>query len=128
AGRARSARRGGAPAGGHGDQIALVARRDFAAAGSLYCQLEVYGATRLESSGLPRVSMGYEVRRSDGALLTRDPPSVITPTPAGALTRVIGFSLETAAPGEYELLMRVKDDISANTPVLHHPFPLSPPL
>src|SRR5262249_59760460 len=47
-----------APAGGHGDQIALVARRDFAAAGSLYCQLEVYGATRLESSGLPRVSMG----------------------------------------------------------------------
>src|SRR5262249_34968243 len=56
---------------GGGERLALVARRDFAPGTALYCQLEVYGATRLEDSGLPRVSMGYEVHNSEGTLLTR---------------------------------------------------------
>jgi hypothetical protein len=119
--------RGGGEPGQQG-QIALVARRDFAQGASLYCQLDVYGAAKLEDSGMPRVSMGYEVRRTDGTLLTGDPPSVIAPTPAGAVSRVIGFSLESAPPGDYELLMRVKDELSGRTVVLHEPFRVSPAL
>ena len=61
---------------------------------------------------MPRVSMGYEVRRSDGTLLTRDAPSLILPTPEGAVSRMIGFSLENATPGDYELVMRFKDELS----------------
>jgi VWFA-related protein len=111
--------------GARGEQIALMARRDFSQGTSLYCQFDVYGATRLEASGMPRVSMGYEVRRSDGTLLTGDAPSFITPTPLGALSRVIGFSLDAAAPGDYELLMRVKDELSGKTLELHEPFRVS---
>jgi VWFA-related protein len=110
-----------------GDRLAIVARRDFAQGGSLFCQLEVYGATRLEETGMPRVSMGYEVRRSDGALYTGEAPSRIVPTPKGALSRLIGFSLERAAPGDYEIRMRLKDELSGRTLELREPFSVSLP-
>jgi hypothetical protein len=105
-----------------GDRLAIMARRDFPQGASLFCQLDVYRAVKEETSGLPRVSMSYEVRRSDGTLLTRDAPSLIVPTPAGALSRMIGFSLENASPGDYQLLMRVKDQLSGNTLELREPF------
>jgi VWFA-related protein len=111
-----------------GEQLALLARRDFAQGMALYCQLEVYGAARLEDSGLPRVSMGYEVRKSDGTILTRDPPSLIAPTSRGAVSRMIGFSLEAVAPGDYELSMRIRDELSGKTLVLREPFHVSAPL
>jgi len=113
--------------GGTGDRLAVLARRDFAQGASLFCQLEVYGATRLEASGLPRVSMGYQVRRSDGALFTQDAPSIINPTSAGSLSRMIGFSLGDAIPGDYEIVMRVKDELSGKSLELHEPFSVTAP-
>jgi len=110
-----------------GDRLAVLARRDFAQGASLFCQLEVYGATRLEASGLPRVSMGYQVRRSDGALFTQDAPSIINPTSAGSLSRMIGFSLGDATPGDYEIVMRVKDELSGKSLELHEPFSVTAP-
>src|SRR5207249_6701676 len=44
--------------GGTGNRLAILARRDFPQGASLFCQFEVYRAARLESSRLPRVSMG----------------------------------------------------------------------
>lgn len=120
--------RGNTEEGGTGDQLAVVAQRDFPQGASLFCQLEVYGATRLEASRMPRVSMGYEVRRSDGTIYTQDRASIINPTPAGALSRMIGFSLEDAAPGDYEIVMRVKDDLSGKSLELHEPFSVTAPL
>ena len=113
--------------GGAGNRLAVLARRDFAQGASLYCQLEVYGAARLEASGLPRVSMGYQVRRSDGALYTQDPPSIINPTSAGSLSRMIGFTLEDATPGDYEIVMRVKDELSGKSLEVHEPFSVTAP-
>jgi hypothetical protein len=110
-----------------GDRLAILARRDFPQGGSLFCQLDVYRAVKEERSGMPRVSMGYEARRSDGTLLTRDAPSLIRPTPEGALSRMIGFSLEDASPGEYELVLRFKDEFSGSRVELHEPFRVSPP-
>ena len=75
---------------------------------------------------MPRVSMGYEVRRSDGTLLTRDAPSLISPTPDGALSRMIGFSLEDASPGDYELVMRVRDEFSGTGWSSREPFRVFP--
>lgn len=71
--------------------------------------------------------MGYEVRRSDGALYTGEAPSRIVPTPKGALSRLIGFSLERAAPGDYEIRMRLKDELSGRTLELREPFSVSLP-
>ena len=113
--------------GGTGNRLAILARRDFPQGASLFCQFEVYGAARLESSRLPRVSMGYQVRRSDGALYTQDASSLITPTPSGALSRMIGFSLGGAAPGDYEIVMRVRDELSGQSLELHEPFSVIAP-
>jgi VWFA-related protein len=113
--------------GGTGDRLAVLARRDFAQGTPLFCQLEVYGATRLEASGRPRVSMGYQVRRSDGTLYTQDAPSIISPTPTGSVSRMIGFSLDDATPGDYEIVMRVKDELSGKSLELHEPFSVTAP-
>jgi hypothetical protein len=113
--------------GGTGNQLTVLARRDFPQGAELLCQLEVYGATRLETSRTPRVSMGYQVKRSDGTLYTQDAPSLINPTPAGSLSRMIGFSLEDATPGDYEIVMRVKDELSGKSLELHEPFTVTAP-
>lgn len=108
-----------------GERLAIMARRDFTPEGPLYCQLDVYGATKLASSGMPRVTMGYEVRRSDGVLLTDEAPSEILPTSIGALSRMIGISLERASPGDYELVMAIKDELSGKRVELREPFRVS---
>ncbi len=119
--------REGAAGGSPGDRLAILARRDFPQGSSLFCQVDVYRAVKEESSGMPRVSMGYEVRRSDGTLLARDAPSLIQPTPDGALSRMIGFSLEDASPGEYELVLRFKDEFSGSRLESREPFQVSAP-
>jgi hypothetical protein len=113
--------------GAPGDRLAILARRDFAQGVSLFCQFEVYGAARLEDSHMPRVTMGYEVRTSEGAVYTRDKPSLIAPTAQGALSRLVGFSLEAAIPGDYELVLRVKDELSGKSVALREPFSVGPP-
>lgn len=114
--------------GAPGDRLAILARRDFPRGASLFCQFEVYGAARLEESRMPRVTMGYEVRASDGSIYTRDRPSLITPTSQGTLSRLVGFSLEAATPGDYEIVLRFKDELSGKTLELHESFSVSEPL
>ena len=109
-------------AGTPGDRLGILARRDFAQGASLFCQLEVYRAVKDEKSGMPKVSMGYEVRRSDGTVLMRDAPSLINPASDGALSRMIGIPLGSASPGDYELVMRVKDEYSGDRVELREPF------
>jgi VWFA-related protein len=116
-----------APDGAPGDRLAILARRDFEAGATLFCQLDVYRAVKEETSGLPRVSMGYEVRRTDGALVTRDAPSLIIPTPAGALSRMVGFSLAKVPPGDYVLVIRVRDELSGDRIEAREPFRVSSP-
>lgn len=115
------------PGGGAGNGLAVIARRDFPQGDALYCQLEVYGATRLEDTRMPRVSMGYEVRRRDGTLFTQDAPSLIRPTPTGGVTRMIGFSLQDAVPGDYEIVVRIKDELSGRSLDLREPFTVTTP-
>jgi VWFA-related protein len=113
------------PEGLPGDRLAIMARREFSPEASLFCQLDVYRPIKLASSGMPRVTMAYEVRRSDGQLYTREPRSLILPTSEGALSRIIGFPLEVAPPGDYELVMSVKDELSGKTIDLREPFTVS---
>jgi VWFA-related protein len=112
-------------AGAPGDRLALMARREFSPQVSLYCQLDVYRPVKLASTGMPRVTMSYEVRRSDGQLYTREPRSLILPTPEGGLSRIIGFPLEVAPPGDYELKVSVRDELSGKTIDLREPFTVS---
>jgi VWFA-related protein len=95
-----------------GQNLALLARRDFAEGEPLYCQLDVFGAAKLEDNGMPRVSLGYEVHRPGGGLLTAEAPNLVNPTADGRVSRMIGFSLAGAEPGEYVLVLKVKDELT----------------
>jgi VWFA-related protein len=111
-----------------GGRLVPLARREFASGGDLLCQFEVYGAKLDEKSGMPRVSQGYIVRRADGSVFTGIQPSVITPTSLGKVTRMFGFRLTDAPPGEYEILMTIRDEIAGESLEDREPFTVGPPL
>jgi VWFA-related protein len=112
-----------APAGGGpGGRLAPLARRDFPQGTSLFCQFEVYGAQKDQKSGMPKVSMGYQVRHGDGSRWSGANPTVINPTSLGKLSRMVGFSLEDATPGDYEMVMFFKDELAGKTIEIKEPF------
>jgi len=91
----------------------LQVDRTFAARGILYLQFAVFGAARSPvGDGLPRVRAAWVVRRSDGVTFSRARPSLILPTSLGELARVAGMPLDGAAPGEYELVLQLEDEIT----------------
>jgi hypothetical protein len=75
---------------------------------------------------MPRVLQGYVVRRSDGVQFTSAAPTEIRPTSLGVLSRVSGFSLRNAEPGEYEILMIVWDQLAGKKLELREPFTVVP--
>ncbi len=108
-------------------RLQLRVQRDFAPPGPLFCSFEVFGASKDPKSGMPRVAMGYVVRREDGSALTRVESTEIRPTSLGNLNRMIGFPLENAAPGSYELVMNFRDEVSGYTLELKEPFAVQAP-
>ena len=104
-----------------------LARRVFPTGSTVFCSLEVYGATKDKVSGLPRVSMGHFIRASDGSIFTRVDPTVIGPTSLGKLSRMLGSGMGEAAAGDYELVIRLKDEISGEGIELVEPFTLAAP-
>jgi VWFA-related protein len=99
---------------------ALLARRDFPAGGQLYCRFDVFGAAR-GPGGMPVVKASHALRR-DGVLLGQTPLRAIQPTSIGALSRLIQIPLAGTAPGAYELVLNIKDEISGQTRELVEPF------
>ena len=99
----------------------VLARREFPKGSGLICQFEVFGTAR-DEAGMPRVAQGYEVRRSDGSVYADVPESPIQPTSLGALSRLVAFSLQDAAPGEYEIRLRFRDEVAGKRLELREPF------
>jgi VWFA-related protein len=101
-------------------RLAPIARREFMAGSRVYLALDVFGAERGAVTGQPRVSMGYEVVRPDGEVLTRLESRRIDPTPVGGLHRMIGFTVDDA--GEYRLEGQVVDEQSGKVLLFSEPF------
>jgi len=100
----------------------LLARRTFAQGTMLYCQFDVFGAEKDQASGMPKVSAGYAIRSKSGADVARIAPTLITPTSLGRLSRLVGSALEDTSPGEYELVLSLKDEIGGKSLQLVEPF------
>jgi VWFA-related protein len=98
-----------ADAAGQATPIPL-ARRTFDSGKKLYCSFQVLGATPDPGSGAPRVTFEVAVFRSDGTALARSPSQPLSPGPGGALGRTLAVSLEHAAPGEYDFVLRARDE------------------
>ncbi len=106
-------------------QAAPVARRAFERGEELACRFEVYGAQR-DGSGMPRVDMGYVVRRADGSVLKGVAPAEIRPTSLGKLSRLFRFPLQAAEPGDYDLVMIFYDHVAGKSLELQEPFSVLP--
>ncbi len=104
-----------------------MARREFAPEAALFCHFEVFGAARVEGSGRSRVTMDYEVRRSDGALYTRQARAPWSRPRTGSVSPIIGFPLRAAPPGDYAITMRVKDGLTGKTVDLREAFSVTGP-
>jgi hypothetical protein len=110
---------------GEGQETAVpqpAAHRTFAAAGTLHCAFEVYGATTDARTGAPRVSAGFAVRYEDGRLLAAAQATPVQPGPGGVLARSVGVPLDGAPLGRYELIVVVRDDASGRTLEEREPF------
>jgi hypothetical protein len=103
-------------------RLAPIARRAFTARSRVFLALDVFGAERGDVTGRPRVSMGYEVIRPNGEILTRLEAKPIDPTPEGALHRVVGFTLEDAGAGEYRIEGEVVDEQTGKVLLFTEPF------
>ena len=77
---------------------------------------------------MPQVTQGYVVRRADGSVFTGMEPSVIKPTSLGQVTRMFGFRLTDAPPGDYEIVMAIRDELAGQSFEMREPFKVGPPL
>jgi hypothetical protein len=107
-------------------QPTLLARRAFAPGSMLMAQFEVYGAAKDKSSGMPRVTAGYVIRRTDGTVIARAEATPIKPTSLGRLMRLVGAPLQDATPGDYEMVLSLKDEIAGKALELREPFTVTP--
>ena len=73
------------------------------------------------------MSSGFTVRGSDGAVITRGAPVAIKPAAEGRLARLGRISLEGMAPGRYELVVDLRDDVAGRTLEVHEPFSVEVP-
>jgi VWFA-related protein len=100
----------------------LQVRRGFAPDARLYVQYSVLGAAKDPTTRMPKVTGGYEIRRADGSILKAASATPIKPTSLGALIRLHGISLAGAGSGDYELVLRVRDELAGRTAEVIEPF------
>jgi VWFA-related protein len=103
----------------------LLARRTFAAGGSLYCRFDVFGMAKDKTRGMPRVRSGHLLRRIDGTVISRSQPTWIEPTSLGAVARMIQIPLDRAEAGDYELVLTVEDEVAGKTREVVEPLRLT---
>ena len=105
----------------------LQVRRSFPPDSILWCQFGVYGAARDEKGSLmPRVTASYVIRQLGGLVFKRSEPTPINPTSVGALLRLSGISLRGAPPGDYEIVLTVRDELSGRMVEMREPFAVRP--
>jgi len=93
----------------------------------LLAQFEVYGAAKEKASGMPRVTAGYDIRKTDGTVVVHVDPTPIQPTSLGRLMRLVGARLQDSVPGDYEIVLHLKDEIAGKDLELREPFSVTAP-
>jgi hypothetical protein len=109
------------PTGQSAPKPVVVARRTFASGSTLYCQFTVYGAA-VDASKHIQVSSSWVLRRADGTVVRQASPTAIAAGPAEPPVRMYGVNLSGLVPGDYELVVSVRDEIGVNTTEAREPF------
>jgi VWFA-related protein len=108
--------------GERGTQPKLIARRTFHAPGPIFARFEVYGAAKDPQTHLPKVEAGYTVVDKEGKVLTKADPTTIAAAMQGPVTRMVGFRTDGWTPGEYELVLNVRDQVAGQSQEIREPF------
>lgn len=99
-----------------------VAHRTFPTGRTLYYLFQVLGARPDPSTGTARVASGYHVEAHDGAKVATQPLGPLQPGPNGELGQVYAVSLEGVPPGDYQIVLRVQDEVAGKTFEVRDPF------
>ena len=103
--------------------VVLLARRTFRTDRPLFCRFDVLGVQK-DAKAMPRVRAGHVLRHADGAVVSRSEPTEIEPTSLGALSRLMQIPLTGLAPGDYELVLTARDELSGREVTTREPFTL----
>lgn len=104
----------------------LIVRRQFPAGTTLYYQYAVLGASK-DAAGATKVVGAHALHGPDGRVVKQLEPRPLTPAPDGALSRLAGLSLTGLPAGDYELVLRVTDQIRGETIETREPLAILPP-
>jgi VWFA-related protein len=95
--------------------------RRFRRSDALYCQYRVFGAALDPASHRPRVTGSYTILR-DGQTVQEGAATLIEPSDDGGVRRLIGLGLADFPPGDYTLVLRVRDQVSTEAREIREPF------
>lgn len=100
--------------------------RTFRTGSVVYCQYSVYGAPPAgRHDWVPHVFGAWALRHGDD-LVREVRPTLIRPAPDGRVTRTLGIGLQGAPPGEYELVLTVRDETTGAVVTHAEPFTVAP--
>jgi hypothetical protein len=104
----------------------LVVRRSFPAGATVYYQYSVLGAAK-GADGAVTVTGSHVLRGPGGVVVKQMAPRPIVPGADGGLSRLAGLNLAGLAPGDYDLLLTVRDDVAGQVVERREPFAILPP-
>ena len=104
----------------------LLVRRQFPAGTTLYYQYAVLGAVK-DAAGATKVVGAHALHGPDGRVVKQLEPRPIAPAQDGGLSRLAGISLAGLPAGDYELVLRVTDQVRGETIEAREPLAILPP-
>lgn len=102
----------------------LIARRTFPAGATLYYQFSVLGAGT-DATGSTRVLGSHQLIGPGGAVVKQLAPGPIA-AKGGTPSRFAGLGLAGLPPGDYELVLKVTDEIGGQTIERREPLAIVP--
>jgi VWFA-related protein len=112
------------PEGKRKPKVALA--RTYRSGTTLYCQYSVYNAPPAGKHDWAPHALGSWKLRLGEEVVREAPPTLIQPAPDGRVTRTLGLSLQGAAPGEYSLEIRVRDEATGREVARTESFTVAP--
>jgi hypothetical protein len=102
-------------------RVMPVVRRSFPASSTLHGWIELLGAARDPGTGEPRATAAFVALSADGREWARGTATAMS-LESGKPTRLVSIPLSEAPEGESELVLTVRDEISARTFEAREPF------
>ena len=72
------------------------------------------------------MSSSWKLQTGDGRPVRDSAPREMTPGPDNGLVRLYGVTMSGLLPGEYELLIDVRDEVAVKTVQVREPFTVTP--